>query len=85
MLQPTVKGMLQRKLDLSSPPVNAAMDNRWGGGHLPATLAVEQEPRFRAGIIIDGHVPDALIHATPTPALIQALDTNLREDQWTLC
>jgi predicted dienelactone hydrolase len=42
-------------------------------GGAAAFLAVEQEPRFGAGIIIDGHVPDALIHATQTPVLILAM------------
>jgi dienelactone hydrolase len=39
-------------------------------GGATAFLAVEQEPRFRAGVIIDGFVPHALIHATQTPVLI---------------
>jgi len=39
-------------------------------GGATAFLAVEQEPRFKAGVIIDGFVPQALIHATQTPVLI---------------
>ena len=35
-----------------------------------AFLGVEQDTRFKTGIVIDGHVPDALIHATETPVLI---------------
>ena len=39
-------------------------------GGATAFLALEQQSHFRAGIIIDGNVPDALIHATQTPVLI---------------
>jgi len=39
-------------------------------GGATAFLALEQQSHFRAGIIIDGNVPDALIHETQTPVLI---------------
>ena len=55
------------KFDMSSV---AVAGHSMGG--LAAFLAVEQEPRFRAGIIIDGFVPDPLIKATETPVLILA-------------
>ncbi len=35
-----------------------------------ALLGVEQEPRFKAGITIDGDVPEALVRETETPLLI---------------
>ena len=41
-------------------------------GGAAAFLSVEEEPRFRAGIIIDGFVPGALIRTTRTPVLILA-------------
>ena len=41
-------------------------------GGLAALLGVERDPRFRAGIIIDGDVPDALVSQTQTPVLILA-------------
>jgi dienelactone hydrolase len=39
-------------------------------GGLTALLAVEEEPRFSAGIVIDGDIPDRLVKATKTPVLI---------------
>jgi dienelactone hydrolase len=41
-------------------------------GGLTAILGVEQEPRFRAGINMDGGVPDGLAGPTDTPVLILA-------------
>lgn len=41
-------------------------------GGATAFLSVEEEPRFKAGIIIDGFVPSALIKTTHTPVLILA-------------
>jgi len=43
-------------------------------GGLTAFLAVELEPRFKAGIILDGYVPEALISATKTPVFILTAD-----------
>jgi dienelactone hydrolase len=53
------------KLDMSRV---AVAGHSMGGA--TAFLALEQEPRFKAGVIIDGFVPHALIHATQTPVLI---------------
>jgi dienelactone hydrolase len=53
------------KLDMSRV---AVAGHSMGGA--TAFLAVEQEPRFKAGVVIDGFVPHALIHATQTPVLI---------------
>jgi dienelactone hydrolase len=47
-------------------------------GGLTALLGLEQEPRFRAGIFIDGVVPDSLFSATKTPVLILAAGA----EQW---
>jgi dienelactone hydrolase len=47
-------------------------------GGLTALLDLEQEPRFRAGIFIDGVVPDSLFSATKTPVLILAAGA----EQW---
>jgi len=47
-------------------------------GGLTALLGLEQEPRFRAGIFIDGVVPDSLFNATKTPVLILAAGA----EQW---
>lgn len=41
-------------------------------GGATAFLSVLQEPRFRAGIVIDGFLPSALIKPTQTPVLIMA-------------
>lgn len=53
------------KLDMSRI---AVVGHSMGGA--TAFLALEQEARFRAGVIIDGFVPHALIHTTQTPVLI---------------
>src|SRR6266566_8253369 len=55
------------KLDMSA----VALAGHSMGG-LAALLGVERDPRFRAGIIIDGDVPDALVSQTQTPVLILA-------------
>jgi dienelactone hydrolase len=47
-------------------------------GGLIAILGVEQEPRFKAGINIDGGVPDGLAGRTDTPLLILAMG----HDEW---
>jgi dienelactone hydrolase len=47
-------------------------------GGLTALLAVEQEERFRAGIIIDGDFPDALAKAIKTPVLLMTAE----REQW---
>lgn len=39
-------------------------------GGLTALLSLQQEPRFRAGIFIDGVVPDSVFSATKKPVLI---------------
>jgi len=39
-------------------------------GGLTAILGVEREPRFKAGIILDGMVPKRLAHSTRTPVLV---------------
>jgi len=41
-------------------------------GGLTVTLGVEEEPRFKVGVVIDGVVPDNLANATQTPVLILA-------------
>lgn len=56
-----------RKLDMSRV---AIAGHSMGGA--TAFLTVLQEPRFRAGIIIDGFLPNALIKPTQTPVLILA-------------
>jgi dienelactone hydrolase len=55
------------KLDLSRI---AVAGHSMGGA--TAFLAAEQDPRFRAGIVMDGFVPDDSIKATQTPVLILA-------------
>jgi dienelactone hydrolase len=47
-------------------------------GGLTALLGVEEEPRFRAGVSIDGVVPDSLFTATETAVLILAAG----REQW---
>jgi dienelactone hydrolase len=47
-------------------------------GGLTALLGVEQETRFRAGIMIDGEVPDASVRLTDSPVLILAMG----RDKW---
>ncbi len=61
-LNATVKGPFAGKLDIS----RVALAGHSLGG-LTALLGVEQEPRFRAGIILDGVAPDRLVNATETP------------------
>jgi dienelactone hydrolase len=48
-------------------------------GGLTALFAMEQEPRFRAAIVIDGAVPDMLPKTTETPVLFLAAG----REQWT--
>jgi predicted dienelactone hydrolase len=51
-------------------------------GGLAASVAVDREPRFRAGLIIDihdGYVPDAAVGTTRTPVFILASG----REQWT--
>jgi dienelactone hydrolase len=55
------------KLDVSS----IALAGHSLGG-LTALLGVEEEPRFKAGIIIDGSLPGDLAGATDTPVLLLA-------------
>lgn len=55
------------KLDMSHV---AVAGHSMGGA--TAFLSMEREPRFQAGIVIDGFVPGALIKATHTPVLILA-------------
>jgi dienelactone hydrolase len=66
--------------------LNAAADNPFTGkfdmsrlaiaghslGGAAAFLALERDLRFRTGIIIDGHLPPALIHPTQRPVLLLA-------------
>jgi pimeloyl-ACP methyl ester carboxylesterase len=42
-------------------------------GGTTAFLAIEQDVRFKTGILIDAHVPDNSIKATQTPVLILAM------------
>jgi len=51
-------------------------------GGLAASLAIQREPRFKAGVIIDvhdGYVPDAVVGTTRTPVFILASG----REQWT--
>jgi dienelactone hydrolase len=61
-LNATAKGPFVGKLDMS----RVALAGHSLGG-LTALFGVEQEPRFRAGIILDGVAPDRLVNATETP------------------
>lgn len=47
-------------------------------GATAALLGVEQEPRFRVGIIIDGGVPDASVRVIQKPVLLLAMG----REQW---
>ena len=47
-------------------------------GATAAFLGMEQEPRVRAGIMIDGGVPDALVKETEKPVLVLAMG----REQW---
>ncbi len=65
------------KLDLSRI---AVAGHSMGGS--TAFLAAENDPRFRAGIVIDGFVPDSMIKPTQTPVLIlTAGRTKASEDE----
>jgi dienelactone hydrolase len=55
------------KLDMS----NVAIAGHSLGG-LTAFLSVELDPRFRAGVILDGYVPEPLVSVTKTPVFILA-------------
>jgi dienelactone hydrolase len=61
-LNATAKGPFAGKLDMS----RVALAGHSLGG-LTALLGVEGEPRFRAGIILDGVAPDRLVNSTETP------------------
>jgi hypothetical protein len=43
------------------------------GAGLAALLGVEQEARFRVGVLLDGDFPDALIEATDTSIFLVAM------------
>jgi dienelactone hydrolase len=58
---------LAGKLDISRV---AIAGHSMGGA--TAFLSILQEPRFRAGIVIDGFLPSALLKPTQTPVLIMA-------------
>jgi dienelactone hydrolase len=59
------KGPFAGKLDMS----RVALAGHSLGG-LTALLGVEQEPRFRAGIVLDGVAPDRAVNATETPLFV---------------
>ena len=63
------------KLDMSA----VALAGHSMGG-LSALLGIERDQRFRAGIIIDGDVPDALVSETQTPVLILAAGREVWSD-----
>ena len=44
-------------------------------------LGMEQEPRIRAGIMIDGGLPDALVKETKKPVLVLAMGREQRSDE----
>jgi predicted dienelactone hydrolase len=60
-------GLLAGKLDMS----RVALAGHSLGG-LTAILGVEQDSRFRAGVILDGVVPTSALHGTETPMLLLA-------------
>jgi dienelactone hydrolase len=64
-LNATVKGPFEGKLDMS----RVALAGHSLGG-LTALLGVEQEPRFKAGIILDGVSPDRAVGGTETPVFM---------------
>ncbi len=64
-LNATAKGPFAGKLDIA----RAAIAGHSLGG-LTALLGIEQEPRFRAGIILDGVMPDRPVNATETPVFL---------------
>jgi predicted dienelactone hydrolase len=45
-------------------------------GGLTAFLALQFEPRFRAGIVLDGYVPESLVMATKTPVFLLTAGLN---------
>jgi pimeloyl-ACP methyl ester carboxylesterase len=63
------------KLDMSA----VALAGHSMGG-LSALLGIERDQRFRAGIIIDGDVPDALVSETQTPVLVLAAGREVWSD-----
>jgi dienelactone hydrolase len=64
-LNAVAESPLVGKLDMSSV---AVAGHSFGG--LTALLGVEEEPRFRAGVFIDGVMPDSLFNATEKPVLM---------------
>jgi dienelactone hydrolase len=64
-LNATAKGPFAGKLDIS----RVAIAGHSLGG-LTALLRIEQEPRFRAGIILDGVTQDRLVSAIETPVFM---------------
>jgi dienelactone hydrolase len=64
-LNATAKGPFAGKLDIS----RVAIAGHSLGG-LTALLGIEQEPRFRAGIILDGVTQDRLVSAIETPVFM---------------
>jgi hypothetical protein len=66
-------GPLAGKLDMSKM---ALVGHSLGG--LTAILGIEEEPRFRAGVLLDGAVPKSLLAGTKTPVLILAAG----RDEW---
>ena len=66
-------GPLAGKLDMSKM---ALAGHSLGG--LTAILGIEEEPRFRAGVLLDGAVPKSLLGGTETPVLILAAG----RDEW---
>jgi predicted dienelactone hydrolase len=60
-------GSLAGKLDMS----RVALAGHSLGG-LTAILGVEQDSRFRAGVVLDGVVPNSALHGTDTPMLLLA-------------
>ena len=76
-LNSTARGPFAGKLDTT----RVALAGHSMGG-LAASLGVQRDRRFRAGIILDvhdGEVPDAVVRATATPVLILASGRK----QWT--
>jgi predicted dienelactone hydrolase len=66
-LNASADGLLAGKLDMS----RVALAGHSLGG-LTAILSIEQDPRFRAGVILDGVVPDSALSGTETPMLLLA-------------
>ena len=74
-LNSTVMGPFAGRLDMS----RVALAGHSLGG-LTALLGVEQEPRFSAGIILDGVSPDRAVSAIEAPVLILIAG----RDQWSV-